>query len=375
MIRIQILLLLALTSLLMVHPQSSISGPISKTIAAKSSLSPSRIPAKPSEQGSTSGPANLEKCTGAAQAIAFSPDGKSIAVSCGDYSNKNAGRNIHLYDLAGGMRTLGLGDTGIYSISFSPDGRRIASGNADGVVRVWNLRTGAAQMLGAFSQRSGRSPDGTIWATSGEMHAAVAFAPRGFSLGLGGHDKTVRVWNGQTNRLRILGSCGSPVTSLAFSPDASRLAAACGSVRVWNVRTGALQVLGSDNDWFKTVAFSPDGKSVGSARSLKNEEPNNTPNIVLWDLRTGERHTLGNYGGNWGGWAAPISFSPDGLRLAAGGGDNLIRVFEVQTGRMRTSRIFDTNRERIDSIAFSPDGKSIAAGSGDGTIRITTTIW
>lgn len=375
MIRIQILLLLALASLLMVHPQSSISGPISKTIAARSSPSPFGIPNKPSEQASTPAPANLGKCTGSAQSIAFSPDGKSIAVGCGDYSNKNAGRNIHLYDLAGRMRTLGLGDTGIYSISFAPDGRRVASGNVDGVVRVWNLRTDAAQMLGTFSQRRGRNPDGTIWATSGDMHAAVAFAPKGFSLGLGGHDKTVRIWNGQTNRLRILGSCDSPVTSLAFSPNGSHLAAACGSVRVWNVRTGALQVLGNEEDRFRTVAFSPDGKSVGSTRILKNHEPNNTPNIVLWDLQTGKGRVLGNYGGNWGGWAAPISFSPDGLRLAAGGGDSLIRVFEVQTGRMRTSRIFDNNRERIDSIVFSPDGGSIAAGSGDGTIRMTTTIW
>lgn len=320
-------------------------------------------------------PANLGKCAGSAQAISFSPDGRRIAVGCGDYSNKNAGRNIRLINIDGGTRTLGLGDTGIHSISFSPDGQRIATGNGDGVVRVWNLSTGAARTIGTFSQRSGRNPDGTIWATSGDMHGAVAFSPIGSGLAVGGHDKTVRIWNGQTNRTRVLGHCSAAVTSLAFSPDGSLLAAACGSVRVWNVRRATVQVLGSDDDWFMTVAFSPDGNHVAATRSLRNSEPNNTPNLVLWEISRGERRTLGNYGGNWGGWAAPISFSPDGLRLAAGGGDNLVHVFEIKTGRIRTSRIFDNNRERIDSIAFSPDGKSIAAGSGNGDIGITTTIW
>lgn len=200
----------------------------------------------------------------------------------------------------------------------------------------------------------------------------MAFAPIGKTLAVGGWNKVVHIWNGLTNNLRVLGNCPGAVNSIAFSADGSRVAVACGELRVWNLRTGRLQVLGSQNDGITKVAFSPDGTRIASTRILKRDEANGTPDVDIWDLRTGNKHSIGNYGGNWGGWSAPVSFSPDGTQLAAGGGDGVVRIWDPESGRMRSLRIFDRTDDRVESIAFSPDGKRIVAGSGggDGTLRI-----
>jgi WD40 repeat protein len=62
-----------------------------------------------------------------------------------------------------------------------------------------------------------------------------------------------------------------------------------------------------------------------------------------------------------------VVFSPDGKRLATAGGDQVVWVWDVETGEKSLTL---PNAGRVAVIAFKPDGKSLAAGCTDGSVRI-----
>ena len=129
--------------------------------------------------------------------------------------------------MASGRRLRALpGHDGYASgVAFGPDGSRLASGGADGVVRVWDLGTGAEAL--AF-----RGHRGAVF--------GVAFGPDGRRVASAGRDGTVRTWELADGAGRVLGSHGEAARCVAFSPDGARLASggADRMVRVWDAAGG-----------------------------------------------------------------------------------------------------------------------------------------
>ena len=117
------------------------------------------------------------------------------------------------------------------------------------------------------------------------------------------------------------------------------------------------------------VAFSPDGKWLAGGLAGV---------IALWDVSGqnvswGESNPFKGVLGNRGGdayTAGDIAFSPDGTTLAssAGGGDNTIRLWDVETRQLQT--VLEGHTDGVTSVAFSPDGSTLASGSLDKTIRL-----
>jgi WD40 repeat protein len=284
--------------------------------------------------------------------------------------------------------TLGDCESNVRSVAFSPSGLLIASGSNDNIVRLWNLHTGEASVLGQCDFRE----SGFSYVSS------VAFSPDSKYVASGSSDQTVRIWSTQEDAMRILGRCDDSICSVAFSPDGETIASGSsnGSLNLWNVQTGQTDLLGECDSAIWSVAFSPDGKTIAAENDNKritlwdlqsrqmrvlNTQKSDVwsvafsgdgnyvasgswdQNIRLWDVRTAEMRVLGKCDGV----VRAVAFSSDGALLGSGSDDNSVRVWDTKTGAMRVLGSCD---DVVATVAFSPDKRSIASGSWDSKIRL-----
>lgn len=165
------------------------------------------------------------------QALAWSPDGKRIASAGKD-------RKVQIWDPlkdlqkrsilstllfpAQGSRTLERHHGQIHALSWSPDGKYLASASGDHRVLIWNIQAGPATLA------HGINSTGII--------NAVDWSPSGYHLAVGGNDKSVQVWNAFNKTLAFAyrGHVGYVVT-IAWSPDGARIASAGvdRTIQVW----------------------------------------------------------------------------------------------------------------------------------------------
>lgn len=148
------------------------------------------------------------------------------------------------------MRILRGHETEVYTAIFSPDGKWIATGDIDAIVRVWDVASGQE-----LFQLEGR---GTT--------TSMAFSPDGRRLVVGSWDSAARLWDLATRKVEqtFIGTVKG-VQAVAFSPDGRQVATAGGdaTVKVWNASTDRdpLKLQGNISNVL-CVAFSADGKRI-----------------------------------------------------------------------------------------------------------------
>ncbi|WP_433361932.1 caspase, EACC1-associated type [Streptosporangium sp. CA-115845] len=291
---------------------------------------------------------------GSAWAVAYSPDGKTLAVSETDGT-------IRLWDVAT-HRPIGTPLTGhqdvVPSVAFSPDGKTLASAGLDGTVRLWNVAT--------------HRPIGAPLTGHSEFVWAVAFSPDGHTLASAGNDKTIRLWDISAHRqlgVPLTGHQG-PVYTVAYSPDGRTLATAGDdkTLRLWDVATRRpLETpLTGHTGAIGGVAFSPDGKTLATTAADKD--------VRLWDVAT--RRPLGapltGHMDAIGSAFNPVNgvlFSPDGRTLATAGNDGTVRLWDVATHRQFGAPLTG-HKNTVIGLAYSPDGRTLASAGFEGTVRL-----
>jgi WD40 repeat protein len=157
----------------------------------------------------------------------------------------------HLWRLCGGSHHDLRGHTaGVTSATYTADGLLLASGDAEGNIKLWDVE-------GQQEQRT--FSDGSAAVN------ALEFDPTGKRLAAAGEDGIVRIWDVEAGRVIARGVGNKvPMLSLAFHPTKPQVASGGvdGSVRLWAANTGALLAALSSSEPVRSVRFTPDGSGL-----------------------------------------------------------------------------------------------------------------
>jgi WD40 repeat protein len=290
------------------------------------------------------------------------------------------------------LRTLAGQAGGVNSVSCCPDGRRLASANDDGTIRLWDIATGqeAKRLEGHHGPVwcVACSPDGKLLASQGADHtlrmwtlesgrerwslptiqlnqaSALAFSPDGRRLAAPSDGRTVMILDAGSGKKILTLRTDLPDfrACVAFSPDGQRLASISDrAVLVWDAHNGKLLFTVPTPQPLFTVVFSPDGRYLASAGL--------GPVVRIWDAASGrEVMTLAGHDANVRG----LAFSPDSRRLATASDDRTVKVWDLETGMALISLL--GHGDDVSSVAFDRNGWRLMSGSGDETIKIWESV-
>jgi RNA polymerase sigma factor (sigma-70 family) len=267
-------------------------------------------------------------------------DGKLVVVSLF--------RSPRFWDLATLRESRPLGDVDYKAslAAFSPDGKRLATMDADGkAVTLWDLARGV---------RAASVPLRQAWTSP------LTFSPDGGLLALPA-PKGVALWDVKRGtEVRSFEVGAVPPTTVAFSPDGKRLAAAepftpkggDRRVHLWDLATGERISQWQESGDVYTLAFAPDGKTLAcgcrhGTISLRDPETGK-------EVHHADAHTFG---------VTALAFAPDGRRLASGGVEGVIRLWDPRTGKEHHPA--DGPDSSLEWLAFAPDGQSVVSAGRD----------
>jgi WD40 repeat protein/serine/threonine protein kinase len=280
----------------------------------------------------------------------------------------------------------------VWSLAFSPDGRRLATACDDGIARVWDVKEG--RLLAQTPPESGAwhvqfSPDGQRFvmalssakspvikvydANSGaelmtlaghtRRARAVAWSPDGKWIASGSQDNTARIWDAATGReLRQFTFPRKEIHAVAFAPDGQRLAAVGdGLAAVWRTSDWSQKIAPPEqigegvSGW--GLAFAPDGQTfaLGSYAS---------EGIVLDAAQVSVLKRFSLHRAN----VKSVSFAPGGKVLATASWDRTVKFINPQTGAVLSE--LKGHLGGVHATAFAPDGQLLATASGDHSVSL-----
>jgi WD40 repeat protein len=272
----------------------------------------------------------------------------------------------------------------LYCVAFSPDGRRLISGDKDGSVRLWQIppvkRPSPVSVLPGAWGTLAISPDGRRLVTVGEDYV---------------------LWDLDTGeKLATLTELRGYRAGCDFSPDGHQLLTGGqqGKIRIWDFARNSLSEFdtGSDEDIGGVKTF-------GTTNFMLLSLETRTWRFKLWNFDTHEviheiippAETRGVGKGNdisprgdlalshgdggltlWkatSGWSSArlaahrravtgAAFTPDGRIMATGGEEGLAKLWDVATHREIVR--FKGHLKSVQSVAISPDGGRLATGGG-----------
>ncbi len=334
-------------------------------------------------------------------ALAFSPDGKTLAVAPQD-------QTVRLLDVVTRKETNGqAGRRGVRSVAITPDGKTVLTGHIRGRLSWWDAATG--KQLHVEDDTPGGSllalsKDGSkvfavedrqvrLWDVAARKELAsplkplteaprcMALAPAGDYLATGCTDGTILLWDLRSGKFWRLEGHRGEVLALVFTPDGKQLLSASGAVvagmpkqsqpenaiKLWDIQTGkVVREVGRVPYSPDCLAMSPDGKLV-----VTNSIYSDYTGLPIFDVGAGkEARGLGPLDGS----PSQVAFSPDGKWLAVARGqiypDTAGFVVLYDTGSWKEKHKLCGHVQRISALAFSANGRYLVSGSFDSSALV-----
>ena len=253
----------------------------------------------------------------------------------------------------------------VTSVTFRPDGKMLASGDHEGVIRLWHVSTGEYRQI--------RTPHKSV--------NVVAFSPDGRTI-MSRKDRDFRLWDIETGQLKNILKETKQINNITFSPDGQLLVGSNNSeILLWDTDTGKIRTRFNAPGWNELLAFSPDGKTLAYAGGnnytvqlrdpytgeLKNTFSGDPEYIKMTEISDGVPKLV-DYATKR---AESIEFSPDG-RILAVSSNGEIRLWDIDSGAHKV-----TLREQglLYRLMFSPDGRTLVAKSYPSQTEIAVYLW
>lgn len=291
--------------------------------------------------------------------VTFSPDGKTLASGSGGFVgmpgelilwNPETGEKLATVDAPRSVRW----------VAYSRDGKHLATAEHDNIAKLRDPATGKV-LHDLIGHESGID--------------TVVFSPDSTTLATTSWDRTIKLWDAKTGALlKTFAGHPAQVYTVDFSPDGKELLSGShdGTVKLWSVEAGSERLtVNAHENVVHCVVFSPDGRRFATAGW--------DMTVRMWDAESGKAQNV------LAGHREPIlavTFSPDGRLLASVSGEwgnrekrsatdpgpGEIKIWDTASGKEITTLV--SHADRIFGVAFSPDGKRLATASWDGTIKL-----
>jgi WD40 repeat protein len=296
-------------------------------------------------------PVNTLPHDAAVLSLAFSPDGRLIATGSAD-------GKARVWSVAGGLpappftHAAGARSDDVQAVSFSPDSKRLLTVGGDRFARIFTIG----------------GPDSPLLLNNVVLVNSARFSNDGKIVATGGSDLLVRTWNSVTGEKLDEFPTTGQTTDLAFSPD-DRLLAAAGTIdttaRIWSVSTGDLVgIVSGHRSGVQSVTFSPDGLSILTTGRDGKVFVSRSSDGLLQAALLGQRGSVPN-----------ASFSRDGQRVITAGEDGFARIWNADVdvagaGQPGTPRNLGSHVLPVTAVGYSPNGKLVLSAGADGTARL-----
>jgi len=301
------------------------------------------------------------------RAVALSPNGEELATAGDDGI-------IRIWDAASFrlLRTLTGHQGAVYSLDYWRDGSLLASAGSDGTVRVWNPSN--ARPIHTFEA----APEAETKIAGPIKQFSVAFYPQApvQYLASAGEDGYVRIWDWQKKTLRraqldhkSAKSDGDTVRSLSYAPSGSGEYVTTGydgKLRIYLTERSRVDTKDAYGRKGLRVAYSPDGARLVSAGSDDGKSNQQAKTLKIWTVKGETAKSLVGHTD----YVSSVTWSPDGGRIASGGGgiDKTVRLWDSHSGQQLA--VFNGHIHDVEAVIFDAARSRLISVSEDATIKV-----